>query len=139
MNEPKHIVGWNIREIRKQRKLTQVQLAKLLQVSPNTLSRWETGIYNISIKDLVNLEYTLKVTSGDLLNNVKPNLDIGIELAELENEVYNASISFYERGEHRKIIIGNGHHMAQELSKMASDLYSKQMNTKKNDWKGIND
>ncbi len=37
-------------------KLTQKDLAKMLNVSINTISRWETGIYAVSLHDLARLE-----------------------------------------------------------------------------------
>lgn len=40
----------NIKEIREKLCLTQTEFAKLLGVSMQTISNWETGFRNISIK-----------------------------------------------------------------------------------------
>ena len=44
-----------IRELRKQRKLTQKELADYLQIADSTLSYWETGKYEPDNKSLKNL------------------------------------------------------------------------------------
>ena len=42
MNQQK--IGGFLKELRKERKLTQEQLAEKLNVSGRTVSRWETGV-----------------------------------------------------------------------------------------------
>lgn len=37
----------NLRELRLAAEMTQEQLAESLSVSPQTVSRWETGVYHI--------------------------------------------------------------------------------------------
>ena len=37
------MLGNNIRELRKQKKLTQAELAKVMSVSQQTVGAWETG------------------------------------------------------------------------------------------------
>lgn len=43
---------------------------------------------------------------------------------ELSRSVYQLAVHFYEGiGEGKKILAGNGHHMAQSLSKSALDIW----------------
>ena len=69
------IVRQNLIDLRKQSKLTQVELADKIGYSAKTVSRWETGdvipdidtlevlsnIYNISIKDLFDANLLLRI------------------------------------------------------------------------------
>lgn len=42
--------------------------------------------------------------------------------AQLQNGVYAAAVAVYEKAEHARLIHGNGHHMAQEMARIARDL-----------------
>lgn len=42
---------------------------------------------------------------------------------ELNNQVYSASLPFFEGGEHADLIRGNGHHMAQKIAGEAKTLF----------------
>jgi transcriptional regulator with XRE-family HTH domain len=53
-------VAQKIQEIRKSKNLTQSQLAKKLKVTPNTVSRWESGVYKPKIEDLERLSRVLE-------------------------------------------------------------------------------
>ena len=48
-------IGQKIQEIRSQHGMTQETLAGKIDVSPNTVSRWETATYKITIEDLERL------------------------------------------------------------------------------------
>lgn len=43
-------------------------------------------------------------------------------IAEVTKAVYEATIKPYEEAEHNGIIVGNGHHMAQEIAAKAGNL-----------------
>ena len=44
MNQDENRIGKNIAELRKRDHMTQEQVAKLLNVSPQAVSKWENGI-----------------------------------------------------------------------------------------------
>lgn len=50
---------------------------------------------------------------------------------ELENKVYKEAAYLYEHAEHRGLIHGNGHHMAQQIAGAAKDLMLVRSNAKK--------
>jgi len=55
-------LGRNLREIRKQRRLTQQQLAELLDVQQRVISRWETGVAKPQLNHIVRLAKVLEVS-----------------------------------------------------------------------------
>lgn len=52
MNDVRHYIAEKIRELRTAEQLTQTDLAKRLGTTPNTVSRWESGVYKPRIEDL---------------------------------------------------------------------------------------
>jgi hypothetical protein len=42
--------------------------------------------------------------------------------ADVSTDVYAAAVKLYEEAEHAGLIVGNGHHMAQEIAAKASGL-----------------
>lgn len=62
---------FNIREWRKKAGLTQVELAELVNVHENTVSRWESGDREPRATDIKNLCEALDVSESDLLNGPK--------------------------------------------------------------------
>ncbi len=55
----KHI-SRKIKELREAAAMSQTALAKLVDVTPNTVSRWENGTYKPKIEDLERLARALK-------------------------------------------------------------------------------
>lgn len=55
-----------ISEFRKNKKLSQSELAELMNVSQNTISQWEIGIRNPSIKSAIKLAEILDTTVEEL-------------------------------------------------------------------------
>lgn len=52
------------------------------------------------------------------------------EMRQLSNRVYVVACEFYEvRGERGGLLIGNGHHMAQELADRAVKIYRQHIRT----------
>ncbi|MBE7082232.1 MAG: helix-turn-helix transcriptional regulator [Clostridiales bacterium] len=56
-----------IKELRKEKKLTQTELAKLLNTTQDTISLWELGKSLPSVIDLVNLCKIFNVSADYLL------------------------------------------------------------------------
>lgn len=73
MTIKKHI-GRRIRSIRTEKRLTQEQIAKLLKVSPATISAWEIGDIGISVDAAVRIAKFAGVSLDWLLigNNDSP-------------------------------------------------------------------
>jgi hypothetical protein len=44
--------------------------------------------------------------------------------ADVQNNVYQAAVQLFEFLEHRGLITGNGHHMAQDVAAYAAELLS---------------
>lgn len=61
-------IGRFIAQSRKQKKLTQQQLAEILGVSTNAVSKWERGICLMDMSLLKPLSETLGVTVNDILS-----------------------------------------------------------------------
>lgn len=60
-------IGNKIRSLREEARLSQDALAKEIGVSTNTISRWETATYKLSINDLQKLASFFKVGLATLL------------------------------------------------------------------------
>lgn len=58
----------NLRELRKVNKMDQRAFAKLLNVSPKTVSHWETGYTEPSIAQLIMIANYFDVSLDDLLD-----------------------------------------------------------------------
>ncbi len=59
----------NIRNIRKDRGLTQTKLAERIGVLPNAISQWETGRRKPRTSKLKRIAKVLECTIDDLLND----------------------------------------------------------------------
>ena len=64
------IIGNKIQEIRKQRGLTQEQLAERVNISPHYLSALERGVYNIKLDLLVDILNTLNCSADEVFQDV---------------------------------------------------------------------
>lgn len=60
-------IGSQIRKFREESRLSQEALAKEIGVSTNTVSRWETATYKLTIKDLQKLAEYFKVGLSNFL------------------------------------------------------------------------
>ena len=60
-------LGKNLRQIRKERRLTQQQLADLLDVQQRVISRWETGVAKPHLNHIVQLAKVLEVSLDRLV------------------------------------------------------------------------
>ena len=59
----------NLKKIRKERNLTQQQLADLLQVTKTTIANYEQGIKEPKFKTLEQIKNILECSYDDLLND----------------------------------------------------------------------
>ena len=57
----------NLRYYRKQKRLSQAELAKALNYGDTTISNYESGRNEPSFNDLINLSHKLSVTPNDLI------------------------------------------------------------------------
>lgn len=64
------IIGRRIQEIRKQKGLTQEQLAERVNISPHYLSALERGVYNIKLDLLVDILNILNCSADEVFQDV---------------------------------------------------------------------
>lgn len=60
-------IGYNVKRLRAQKGLTQTVLAEALHVTPQAVSRWETGACYPDLESLINLAVYFDVRVDDLL------------------------------------------------------------------------
>jgi transcriptional regulator with XRE-family HTH domain len=67
MNRPAQLelVGRKIRQLRRQRKLTQVELAEKIGIHQSDLSRMEQGEYKVGLDTLLKVLQTFDLSIGD--------------------------------------------------------------------------
>lgn len=85
-------IGQNIKRLRRSNDMTQEELAEMLSISPQAISRWETDSAMPDISLLPTLVNIFGVTSDELLGIDASNLEKKIET--IRNQAY----SFYSRG-----------------------------------------
>jgi len=70
MNKPAQLelVGRKIRQLRRQRKLTQVELADRIGVHQSDLSRMEQGEYKVGLDTLLKILGTFDMSIGDFFD-----------------------------------------------------------------------
>ena len=65
----------NLRDIREDRDIRQTEIAKILNVSQNTYSQYETGVISLTAEVLIKLSDYYGVSSDYLLDRTKnPNV-----------------------------------------------------------------
>lgn len=70
MNRPAQLelVGRKIRQLRRQRKLTQVELAEKIGIHQSDLSRMEQGEYKVGLDTLLKILQTFDLSIGDFFD-----------------------------------------------------------------------
>ena len=70
MNRPAQLelVGRKIRQLRRQRKLTQVELAEKIGIHQSDLSRMEQGEYKVGLDTLLKVLATFDLSIGDFFD-----------------------------------------------------------------------
>lgn len=81
----KENIKTNLKKYRKEKNLTQQELAKLLKVSPSTPSSWEQGIATPDMDTLASICQILEINLYDM-TGIEPN-KIELTLTELEKEI----------------------------------------------------
>ena len=77
---------FNLRKIRRDRDITQVELAKELGVSPILITNYETGKTNPSLERLVQISIILDCDLNDLIKYKQPRKDYQTELTNIRKE-----------------------------------------------------
>lgn len=77
-------------ENRKKRGLTQVELAKKMNLSSKTISKWETGVTNPDFESLVKLSQILEID----INNLFDSFDKEEESKKLNSHINKDIVSF---------------------------------------------
>lgn len=102
MNEEK--IGKFISELRKNKNLTQKELASILNVTDKAISRWETGKGLPDITMLIPLSEALEISVNELLKGEKTKTDKSTEEA-LKNIVELSKISMKNKEKTIKYIV----------------------------------
>ncbi len=95
MDLPK--IGTFLKELRKEKELTQEQLAETLNVSRRTVSRWETGSNMPDLDLLVEMADLYQVDLRELLNGERKSEPMNAELKETVMQVAEYSQAEKER------------------------------------------
>ena len=80
-------IGTFLKELRKEKELTQEQLAETLNVSRRTVSRWETGNNMPDLDLLAEMADLYQVELRELLNGERKNEQMNEELKETVMQV----------------------------------------------------
>lgn len=65
------LVGRKIRQLRRQRKLTQVELAEKIGIHQSDLSRMEQGEYKVGLDTLLKILQTFDLSIGDFFDDTQ--------------------------------------------------------------------
>ena len=95
-------IGTFLKELRKEKELTQEQLAETLNVSRRTVSRWETGSNMPDLDLLMEMADLYQVELRELLNGERKNEPMNKELKETVMQV--AEYSNAEKKRSTKIV-----------------------------------
>ena len=95
-------IGTFLKELRKEKELTQEQLAETLNVSRRTVSRWETGSNMPDLDLLVEMADLYQVELRELLNGERKNEPMNTELKETVMQV--AEYSHAEKKRSTRIV-----------------------------------
>lgn len=67
------IIGSRIKKIRKNKKITQENLAEIIDVSVSYISRVERGTTKINLKRLLEICAVLEISAGEILDGISSN------------------------------------------------------------------
>ena len=88
-----NLIGNRIKELRRQKGLTQIEFAKILSVSFQAVSSWERGITPPDIENLINIASYFGVLVDTLLSPINENLYLGIDGGGTKTELAVVSAS----------------------------------------------
>ena len=95
MNQEK--IGKFIAELRKQKKLTQEQLAEKLGITKNAVSKWERGLGLMDLSLLKPLSEILGVSVTEILNGEKIDEEIDLKSEEILIDTLDYSVKEIEK------------------------------------------
>ncbi|MCZ0892012.1 helix-turn-helix transcriptional regulator [Ligilactobacillus saerimneri] len=102
------MIGQKIRDLRKQRKMSQTELANILHVSQQTVTAWETGKAEPASSAVANLADYFNVTTDYLLGRPEEKKDDGIDHTALEKAIDEArSFDGKPMSDHDREIVRN--------------------------------
>ena len=103
MNQEK--IGKFIAELRKQKKLTQEQLAEKLGITKNAVSKWERGLGLMDLSLLKPLSEILGVSVTEILNGEKIDEEIDLKSEETLIDTLDYSAKEIKKVKKNKFII----------------------------------
>jgi DNA-binding XRE family transcriptional regulator len=91
MKSTRELIGERIKEIRNRRKMTQEDVAKLIEIDPKSISRIERGEFAPSLDTIEKIAYSLSVEIKDLfefehLRGIKQTKDACQKMLNCANE-----------------------------------------------------
>ena len=101
-------IGEIIKELRKQRKITQEELAELVGVTPQAISKWERDVGYPDITQIVPLSKAFGVSTDEIL---------GVNFGDDEKQVEDYIFSSY------KAIVTDGYERAIEILREAQSKF----------------
>lgn len=84
-------VGERIQELRKKSSMTQEQLAELLRVSPQAISKWERGVANPDLYLIPDIAEVFSVSADYLLGIAMPDTESRLERIEKQLEALSVT------------------------------------------------
>lgn len=102
------MIGQRIRDLRKQKKMSQSELAKIIGVTQTTITAWETGKAEPSSSAVANLADYFNVTTDYLLGRPEEKKDDSIDHTALEKAIDEArSFDGKPMSDHDREIVRN--------------------------------
>src|ERR1700682_522650 len=98
MNRPAQLelVGRKIRQLRRQRKLTQVELAEKIGIHQSDLSRMEQGEYKVGLDTLLKILATFDLSIGEFFDESTRTQTVAEKLKSLSPSAQREVESFIE-------------------------------------------
>ena len=90
------LVGRKIRQLRRQRKLTQVELAERIGIHQSDLSRMEQGEYKVGLDTLLKILQTFDLSIGDFFDETNRTQTVVDKLKTLSPAAQKEVESFIE-------------------------------------------
>jgi transcriptional regulator with XRE-family HTH domain len=86
VNNIKKNIAKNLKSLREERKITQIQLAEVLGVKHNTVSSWENGTNSIDISLVMQICKYLNVSLDDMFGRKSKDIPT-LEMSEVEKKL----------------------------------------------------
>ena len=90
------LVGRKIRQLRRQRKLTQVELADRIGIHQSDLSRMEQGEYKVGLDTLLKILQTFDLSIGDFFDETQSSQTVFEKYKSLSTNAQKEVESFIE-------------------------------------------